>query len=233
MRTSARATIRLTTLVTAFAALVVAAAPANADTVYWIRTATSPQTGQPVRGGGSWIVNKPNGYYLGRAMPNTYFNRAAGMDSWHYGRALDTVNMCGWVMPDALGGLSGGVSASSCDASTSVGTAREAMSHRRTFGKDFNAAAHDAVTGSYAPAVNDPNNCPLFYNYFYGTNFAGGANTGHWANQAPGNMKSGYVLYRYTTLDGWAVNVNDPTYGWAFTLIWCITRPTALYNDND
>ncbi|MFD1052054.1 hypothetical protein ACFQ1S_44035 [Kibdelosporangium lantanae] len=43
--------------------------PSGAGEVHQIKTAPSPSTGEPIAGGGSWIVNKPSGYYVGRAMP--------------------------------------------------------------------------------------------------------------------------------------------------------------------
>ncbi len=197
------------------------AAPAQAGNVWTIQTANSPSTGQPIAGGGSWIVNKPSGYYLGRALPGWEFdNEYTTPANWHYGRAITGVNMCGWVMPGSMGSYVRTV-ADSCSAAT-----RDWLSHRLTIGRDFNAPAHQAGDGTPAPA--NPS-CTLYYNYFYGTDYPN--NGGHWAN--PAGAVQSTVYYRFTTRDGGAVVVRDPVLGWGFLPIGCVQRPTALYNDND
>ena len=135
-------------------ALLAGSAPAYAGHVHGIQTADSPSTGRPIEGGGSWIVNKNNGYYLGRAMVGSSFDdEYTDGGNWHYGRAVTTVDMCGWVMPGSMGAGRGDV-ADSCSTAT-----RERISHRRAFGRDFNARAHEAVTGTAAPAdPHNPNN---------------------------------------------------------------------------
>jgi hypothetical protein len=203
-------------------AAVLGGVPAYAGHVHGIMTAPSPSTGAPIAGGGSWIVNKPSGYYLGRAMPGDSFDdEVTTGDNWHYGRAITGVNMCGWVMPGSMGGARGDV-ADSCSAAT-----REALSHRRTVGRDYSARAHKATDGTPVPADTS---CRLFYNYFYGTDFT--ANGGHWANPAAGPT-SATVRYRFTTNDGAAVVVRDPVQGWGFLPTGCVTRPGQLFNDND
>jgi hypothetical protein len=195
--------------------------PASAGHVHLIQTANSPSTGQPVTGGGSWIVNKPSGYYVGRAVVGSVFdNEVTSAANWHYGRASTTVNMCGWVMPGSLGAGQGDT-ADTCSSAT-----LDAISHRRTVGRDYNAPAHATGDGTAAAANTG---CTLSYNYFYGTDF--GSNGGHWANAA-GNP-AGTVYYRFTTNDGGAVVVRDPNLGWGFLPIGCVQRPAALYNDND
>jgi hypothetical protein len=194
---------------------------AQAGHEHYIQTAPSPSTGQPVAGGGSWIVNKPSGYYIGRAMPGSVFDdEVTSSANWHYGRAYTTVNMCGWVLPGSMGSYIGDVS-DSCSSAT-----EDSISHRLTIGRDYNAPAHQATDGSPVPA--NPG-CTLYYNYFYGTDFT--ANGGHWANAA-GNPGS-TVMYRFTTRDGQAVVVRDSALGWGFLPIGCVTRPGTLYNDND
>jgi hypothetical protein len=196
---------------------------AQAGNLHTIVTANSPSTGEPIAGGGSWIVNKPSGYYLGRELPGGHFdNEANSSANWHYGRASTTINMCGWAMPGSLGGDLGTV-ADSCSAAT-----RETISHRLTFGRDYNAAAHEATDGSTVPS--NPG-CTLYYNYFHGTDFAGGANGGHWAD--PAGSPASTVQYRFTTVDGNAAVVRDHTLGWGFLPIGCVTRPSPLFNDND
>ncbi|GAA3453430.1 hypothetical protein [Dactylosporangium matsuzakiense] len=203
-------------------AVLAGAQAAYAGHTHAIQTAPSPSTGQPIAGGGSWIVNKPSGYYIGRAMPaDTFDNEVTTTGNWHYGRAVTGVNMCGWVLPGSLGADRGDV-ADSCSAAT-----REALSHRRTVGRDYNAAAHEATDGSAAPAVSG---CTLYYNYFHGSDFA--ANGGHWANPAAGGIGA-TVRYRFTTNDGAAAIVRDDVQGWGFVPIGCVTRPARLFNDND
>ncbi|WP_279579705.1 hypothetical protein [Fodinicola feengrottensis] len=134
-------------LATAAAAGLVVQAPATAGHVHVIQTANSPSTGQPVLGGGSWIVNKPSGYYVGRAMAGSVFDdEVTSSGNWHFGRASTTVDMCGWVMPGSLGG-SLGDTADTCSTTT-----QNAISHRRTVGKDYNQPAHATGDGTAAAA---------------------------------------------------------------------------------
>jgi hypothetical protein len=206
----------------AVAAMLAGAPAAHAGHVHAITTAPSPSTGTPIAGGGSWIVNKPSGYYLGRAMPGDSFdNEYTSSGNWHYGRAITGVNMCGWVLPGSMGAARGDV-ADSCSTDT-----RDRLTHRREFGRDYNAAAHADTDGSPVPA--NPS-CRLYFNYFYGTDFT--SNGGRWANPAAGATAS-TVRYRFTTNDGAAVVVRDPALGWGFLPIGCVQRPAPLYNDND
>ncbi|MBV1851346.1 hypothetical protein [Catellatospora tritici] len=204
-------------------AVLLTTVPAQAGNIWAIKTALSPSTGLPITGGGSWIVNKPSGYYLGRAAVGSRFDvvETTGAN-WHYGRAITTVNMCGWVMPGSMD-YQVGSQADSCSATT-----KDMLSHRQNIGRDYNAPAHQAGDGS---AVATSGSCPLYYNYFYGTSFAGGANGGHWANYA--GTASTTVYYRFTTLDRGAAVVRDPVLGWGFTVAGCTGRPAAVYNDGD
>jgi hypothetical protein len=222
-RTRRRRTAVRSALVGGFATVLLSgASPAHAGHVHAVTTAPSPSTGAPIAGGGSWIVNKPDGYYLGRAMPGDSFdNEFTSSGNWHYGRAITSVNMCGWVLPGSMGAARGDV-ADSCSTA-----ARDRLAHRREFGRDYNAPAHAATDGTLVPA--NPA-CRLFYNYFHGTDFTG--NGGHWADPATGTT-GGTVRYRFTTNDGAAVVVRDTTLGWGFLPVDCVQRPTPLYNDND
>ena len=193
---------------------------------YTIKTAPSPSTGRPIEGGGSWITNKPSGYYVGRAMAGTRFSLIPGRGrTWHYGRATGTADLCGWVMPGSLG-TKGAPSPGSCPDATA-----ERLSHRTSIGRDYNAKAHAMQTGTKVSATDSPS-CTFHYNYFHGTDFAHGANAGHWANPA-GQMTSGFVLYRFTTLDGGAVVARDPVHGWGFAPASCVGRPPHVFNDDD
>ncbi len=202
-------------------AVTTAAGPASAGNIWRIKTAPSPSTGQPIEGGGSWIVNKASGYYLGRSMVGWTFDVVSTSPSnWHYGRAIDGINMCGWAMPGSMDAQVGS-QGDSCSAAT-----REEMSHRMSFGKDYNARPHEATTGS--PAAADTS-CTVYYNYFYGTDWS--SNGGHWAQ--PAGPASSSVLYRFTTHDNGAVVVRDPVYGWGFLPFNCVTRPSFLNNEDD
>ncbi|MEU5691773.1 hypothetical protein [Actinosynnema sp. NPDC020468] len=202
--------------------LVVAAAVpgvAAAGTEHVVVTANSPSTGQPVTGGGTWLVNKPSGYYLGRELPGGRFdNEETSPAGWHYGRAGGP-DLCSWAMPGSLGAVTGRPP-DSCSATT-----RERLSHRRGVGRDYNAPAHEATDGTSVAAGT----CTLYYNYFHGTDFP--SNGGHWAN--PAGPVGGSVRYRFTTLDGRAAVVRDPALGWGFVPLSCVTRPSPLYNDDD
>ncbi|MGI8666392.1 MAG: hypothetical protein ACR2N4_10225 [Jatrophihabitans sp.] len=203
------------------AALLLGQSSADAGSVHAIQTANSPFTGLPATGGGSWIVNKPSGYYLGRAVVGSSFDdEVTSSANWHYGRAIDGVNMCGWVMPGSMG-ASRGTTSDSCSSTT-----QSQLTHRVYIGKDFNGAAHATDHGTNAPA--NPA-CTVYFNYFYGTDFT--ANGGHFAN--PAGPAAATVGYRFTTRDGQAVVVQDPNLGWGFLPIGCLQRPATLYNDDD
>ncbi len=206
----------------ATAVLLAAVAPAHAGNIWVIKTAPSPSTGTPILGGGSWIVNKPSGYYIGRAMVGSQFDVVeTTAANWHYGRAITTVNMCGWLMPGSMDRRVGS-QPDSCSAAT-----KEVLKHRRNIGKDFNARRHLAADGTM---VSTKGSCEVYYNYFYGTDFAGN-NGGHWAD--PAGIAASSVAYRFTTLDGGAAVVRDPFLGWGFVSTSCIDRPANLHNDDD
>ncbi|MGV9563605.1 hypothetical protein [Streptomyces sp. NPDC003480] len=71
--------------------------------------------------------------------------------------------------------------------------------------------------------------CTLYYTYFYGTDFTSDGE--HWGDAA--GAPSGTVIYRFTTRDGQAAVVRDTNLCWRFLPIGCVTRPSALYYDND
>jgi hypothetical protein len=208
--------------VTAMAGTAVALAPnASAGETYTIKTASIPSppgSGQEP-GGGARLANKPFGYYIGRAMVDTKFTSMGSLKNHHWGRAHDTVNMCAWVYDDALNASQGGGDNSCSDAT------QETMSHRLSFGRDFNFEPH-VGNGPTPVTVLDPN-CVLHYNYFQGSDFE----PGHWAN--PVGPIGTAIEYRFTTKDGGAYVVRHPTAGWGFVGAGCTTRPGNLNNDND
>jgi hypothetical protein len=221
-RVNVRSRTKLT-VVTALlcAGAVVGATPAFAGNIWTIQTANSPSTGEPITGGGSWIVNKPSGYYLGRAGVGWEFDdEQTTAANWHWGRAITQLNMCGWAMPGSMA-TEVGTTADSCSTTT-----QDTMSHREDIGMNFNAPAHATGDGTAIPANTG---CALYYNYFYGSDFT--SNGGHWAD-SPGYASSS-VFYRFTTRDGQAVVVRDPVYGWAFLPIGCVDIDIPVYNDND
>lgn len=208
-------------------AALLAAAPALAGIEHEVGTAPSPSTHAPIAGGGTWLVNKPSGYYVGRAPSGALFvnELTSPRSHWHYGRAATAVKLCAWAMPRSFARTVGRVR-SSCSARTRV-----YLSHRLNIGKDFNAAAHKARTGTVVKLTGP---CELRYNYFHGTRFD--RNGGHWADSAgtiPVDRTK--VLYRFTTLDGQAAVVRDPVLGWGFVKSGCLARPFRfkVYNDAD
>jgi hypothetical protein len=218
---------RLAAMAAGVAAAAVLAGPvAHAGMGHRVTTGISPTTGAPVRGGGTWIVNKPSGYYIGRIMPGGRFDKQSASASalWHYGRALNRTKLCGYAMPRSIGAELGR-RPDTCSEAT-----RARLVHRRGFGGDFNARAHGATDGTKVPARR----CTLFYNYFRGNRFARGANAGHLADKG-GKTTKGHVFYRFTTLDGHAAVVRDPVRGWGFVPVGCIDRPPPehLHNDDD
>lgn len=219
---TAQVTRPLAAILAAVALAIGVQTTASAGLVHVVQTAPSPSTGQPVAGGGSWLVNKPSGYYVGRAPAgSTFDNEVTSSAGWHFGRS-DHVDMCSWAMPGSMG-ADLGARPDSCSAATSA-----VLAHRRSIGRDFNAPAHEAQDGTRVPALG----CALFYNYFHGTRFASGANGGHWGDPA-GSTAAGFVLYRFTTLDGQAAVVRDPDLGWGFVPTTCAGRPGHVFNDDD
>jgi hypothetical protein len=195
--------------------------PALAGHAHTIQTANSPSTGLPITGGGSWIVNRPYAYYIGRLPAgSTFDDEVANGNNWHYGRAFGNIQMCGWAMPGSMGAYRSDT-ADSCSADT-----MHQLAHRRYVGRDFNALAHEKTDGTTVPAYAG---CGLYYNYFNGTDFT--SNFGYAADYAGGIAS--WVSYRFTTNDGNGAVIRDPVLGWGFTYVGCVQRPTALYNDDD
>lgn len=171
---------------------------------------------------GTWLQNKPCGYYIGRAMAGSSFDNHANSDAgFHYGRTHGNNNFCAWVPPGALADEATEV-ADSCGSEI-----REALAHRLTFGKDFNAAP-GANDGS--PAGVDPG-CPAYYNYFTSSDFTAGS----LHDEAVGTLGTDVVIYRYTTLDGGAMVVRhpNPDIGWVFVPRSCFKEPQGWVFNND
>ncbi len=116
--------------------------------------------------------------------------------------------------------------ADSCSADTS-----ERLSHRRSFGRDFDAAPH---TGNGAIIVRiNPAACTGYYNYFVDSTYASGR-----LHDPVGFALPSTGGYRYSTNDHGAAMIRVDTLGetiWLFVARSCIAAqlPAVLNNDND
>lgn len=211
----------------AVAALVASQSQAEAVNTYTVQ-ANSPKPATCGNSGtipaGTWLVNKTCGYYIGEAMANaTFDDQSTASDGFHFGRVHGDVNLCGWIPPKALSASPTGTADPTCSAAT-----EDAMSHRLSFGYNFNAAAHAAQDGT---EVTTTAGCQEDYNYFTTSTLSTG--TLH----DPAGPAAADVYYRYTANgDGGSVaEVRDPNLGWVFIPISCITdfRGMTFHNDND
>jgi hypothetical protein len=168
---------------------------------------------------GTWLQNKPCGYFVGTAMAGSSFDvHQTTANGYHYGRD----DICAWIPPGALSGSPTGTAERSCGTTT-----EERISHRRTFGRDFNAEAHKATDGS--PISVNPA-CGTFHNYYTSSAYDTGA------LRDPAGTPAAEVRYRFTT-NGTnpAVVIRDAELGWVFLDRDCVTdwRSVGLHNDND
>ncbi|HEV7628839.1 MAG TPA: hypothetical protein VGO89_20300, partial [Streptomyces sp.] len=84
---------------------------------------------------GTWLQNKPCGYFIGTAMSGTAFDvHETTQADYHYGHNYGGNNVCAWIPPASLSSSPSGTAEESCSAAT-----REKISHRLSFGSDFNA----------------------------------------------------------------------------------------------
>jgi len=195
--------------------------------VYHIKTGKSPTSDYKtyIKGGGSWIVNRHSGYYIGRVEVNDLFEvvyETKSKKKWYYGRSYGLLKIRGFILPESLGKKYKEV------ADTCSPESRHTIdNNRRKFGKDFNAPAHFKETGTPVKVKTD---CQLFYNYFIGRSFYGG---NFRSKTGPMEVKHNtYVSYRFTTLDGIAAVIKHPIHGWGFALASSIERPLQVFNDN-
>jgi hypothetical protein len=193
--------------------------------IYHIKTATSPTKGSPILGGGSWIVNRHSGYYIGRAEIDDLFEVVYETKSakvWYYGRSHGLLSIRGFIMPGSLGKKHKKIH-DTCSPESRHNIERD----RLKFGHYFNAPAHGSETGTPVSVKTD---CTFAYNYFIGNSFRGGrfrSKSGSMAITA-----NTQVLYRYTTWDDNAVVIKHPSYGWGFAPASCVDRPARVFNDN-
>ncbi|MFC9457700.1 hypothetical protein ACFRAI_34605 [Streptomyces sp. NPDC056637] len=172
---------------------------------------------------GTWLQNKPCGYWVGTAMAGSSFDvHQTNASDYHYGRSWGGNNICGWIPPGALGSSpTASVSESCSDA------IKDDISHRRTVGHDFNAAAHAATDGT---AITVDPACTAYYNYYTTSAYSDGS-----LRDVAGNPGS-TVMYRFTTNGpNPAIVVRDSAIGWIFLSSSCVTdwRGITFYNDND
>jgi hypothetical protein len=172
---------------------------------------------------GTWLQNKPCGYFVGTAMAGSSFDvHQTTANGYHYGRSHGDNGICAWIPPGALSDSPSATAPASCSAAT-----EERIGHRRTFGRDFNAEAHNATDGS--PISVDPG-CGAFHNYY--TSSAYDTGTLH----DPAGTPVPEVRYRFTT-NGTnpAIVVRDADLGWVFMDRDCVTdwRSITFQNDND
>jgi len=209
------------------AAAVVAAAsgPAGAVNRYTIK-ADSPKPAVCNNSGtipaGTWLQNKPCGYFVGIARAGTSYDvHETTPSNYHYGRNYGNNNFCAWIPPGALSGPTATGLPASCGS-----TVRANLFHRRTFGYNFNAPAHAATDGSL---IYVSTSCLAHYNYFNSSYFTSGS-----LHDPAGYPQSG-VRYRYTANGGGAIAVRDSSLGWVFLGSGCVTNwnGVTFYNDND
>ena len=218
-----RVAIGITAVAAAVAAVLAVTPSASAGGIYTVKTAAIPSggNGAPEPGGGARLTNKPYGYYIGRAVEGSRFVSMGSLKGHHWGRAIETVDMCAYIHDTALNtGL--GAGSNSCSTTT-----ENRLAHRRTIGKDFNFPPHIGNNPSPVTVLNP--NCVFHQNYFHGSDFT--SNGGHWAN--PVGPIGTAIEYRFTTNDGGAYVVRHPAWGWGFIQAGCTERPGNLNNEDD
>jgi hypothetical protein len=207
---------------------VAAASAATAATRYTIRANSTKPAACDNSGTlavGAWIANKPCGYVIGTALSGWTFD-AVGKPSdkgFRFGRVNGDADICGWVAPGTLTGTPRVVGA------TCSTTTRTREHFRRSFGKDFNAAAGKAHGGSPLTLTTT---CPRFYNYFTDSSFDHGR-THDKVTVPPGKKLGKHVLYRYTTRDGRAMMVMDADLGWVFVDRNCGPKVLPFHHNDD
>ncbi|HEX6499706.1 MAG TPA: hypothetical protein VF054_11835 [Micromonosporaceae bacterium] len=171
---------------------------------------------------GTWLQNKPCGYFVGIALGGTSYDvHETNPSNYHYGRNYGNNNFCAWIPPGALSGPTATGLPASCGS-----TVRDNLLHRRTFGYNFNAPANTATDGS---PIQVNTGCGAYYNYFTSSYFTSGS-----LHDFAGYPQS-WVYYRYTANGSGAIAVRDPGLGWIFLSPSCVTNwnGVAFYNDND
>jgi hypothetical protein len=180
--------------------------------LYEIRAAYKPPPNSgPVEGGGTWIANKPNGYYMGFAKEGSHFELAfTSRRGWHFGRIIYTVNLCGWIVPDAIH-LKHPVHKvkPTCSASD-----RYLFWDRSTFGEEFNHGPGGEGDGT---KVEVTDTCSFYRNYFHG-NHLHPHKSGLVTHLHRQSLEHSKVHYRFSTKTGNAAvaRVAMAGLGWGF-----------------
>jgi len=192
--------------------------------VYVIKTATYGPDIDPIQGGGTWILNRPNGYYVGRLLSGEQFvSEFIFEDGSHFGRTLGVSEICGYVLKSSLDKVVGQREQSCSQESVAE------MFHRMSIGKDYATPASKRSTDGVPVRVTS-DSAILYYNYYFGSDFP--YNGGHWEEPSPHPLNT-TVNYVYSSLDGLAAIVQDRIHGLGFVSIDDIEKPSVVYNDND
>lgn len=181
---------------------------------------------------GAWLLNRPCGYYLGMARAGWSFDaQEGGGGNFSFGRIHGGDDFCAWLVPEALRPEYIDVR-DGCSAAT-----RAALMHRRTFGRQFDAAPGAGAGGS--PAKVDAE-CRPYFNYFDSSEFAGGSlrdPVDAWLGDPKwAALGVDQVLYSYTTRDGRAMVVRHPEVGWVFVDRACFVEavgPWTFHEEDD
>ncbi len=212
----------------AFALSATLASPAGAVNRYTIQP-NSPKPAACNNSGtvpaGTWMQNKICGYFIGTALAGQTFDvSSTASNDYHWGRVGGSNNLCAWIPPGALSANPVGTVPDSCSSATG-----DSIGHRRSFGYDFNAKAHEATDGS--PITVDPSNpaCGAFYNYYASSAYDNGT------LRDPAGTPNSVVQYRFTANGGGGMVVRDPSLGWVFMNRGCVVdwQQVAFQNDND
>jgi hypothetical protein len=221
-----RAVTAAVAVAAAFALVLAIAQPASASVNRYTIMANSPKPAACNNSGtiaaGTWLQNKICGYWIGTAMAGWSFDvHSTASDNYHYGRIHGDDNLCAWIPPGALSSNPTGTADASCSTDT-----QNSISHRRTVGYNFNAAAHEATDGS--PISVNPA-CGAYYNYYTSSSY----DTGTLRDYA--GTPSASVQYRFTANGGTAIVVRDSNLGWVFMGLSCVTdwKQVTFHNDND
>jgi hypothetical protein len=178
---------------------------------------------------GGWLANKSCGYVMGTAIAGTRFDvHTTTANNFHFGRwrAGDGSSFCAFLVPGALDTSHSTSVAASCSDDTSA-----RLSHRRTFGRDFDAAPHTG-NGAIIVPIN-PSACAGYYNYFVDSNYASGS-----LHDPVGFALPAAGGYRYSTNDLGGAMIRVDALGetiWLFVARSCIASqlPSGLNNEND
>jgi hypothetical protein len=173
---------------------------------------------------GTWLTNKQCGYYVGRAMPGSSFDSHHTDSRWRrFGRSWGNNNFCAWIHRGALHEPPVGQAPESCSDAT-----RERISHRLSFGRDFNAPPHQATGGS---SVSVDPSCGFYLNYFTSSSFDSGS-----LRDLVGAGGLTSVSYRFSSKDGAVIVAHSSALDqWGFMSRSCVTgwRGVEFNNEDD